>query len=194
MCCSRISEATKESTAGFGCAANDADPRATHAAINARAANCSSVAVIVPHLSAENSTQRVGDPHDNARVPRSITRQMRDRGTKFIAAHDGEQAFDGLLLQDLLSAHEEIVLGGQPYEVEIELPSGGLDAETDIGHAARDIGGDGRVREFDSLVAVDQGFIETELSEQPIEQAAGSGVRISIDETRLACRTGSEAR
>ncbi len=57
-------------------------------------------------------------------------------------------------------AGEEIVLGEDTDEVESELPRGGLDAEADVGHAARDIGGDGCMGELDLLRAINARFVD----------------------------------
>ena len=83
-------------------------------------------------------------------------------------------------------AGEEVVLGEDADEVEPELPRGSLDAKADIGHAARDIGGDGRMGELDLLRAVDLLFVQAMRCEQLIEQQAGARVMITIDEPRFA--------
>src|SRR6185437_7711301 len=115
-------------------------------------------------------------------VAQRITRQRGDGGMELGAAHDGEHVLHGAVLEGLLAAHEQVVLGDQPHEVQVKLARRGLDAEADIGHAARHVGGYGRVRELDPLVAIDEGRIEPALRQQPVEQQARAGVRIAVHE------------
>ena len=62
-----------------------------------------------------------------------------------MTADNVEDASHRLRLQEGAFADEEIVFGENPDEIETELARGGLDAEGDIGHAARDVGCDRRV-------------------------------------------------
>ncbi len=67
-------------------------------------------------------------------------------------------------------------------EVEAELPRGGFHAEAHIRHAARDIGRNRGMGEFDLLVAGDRARLDAVLIEQLFEQFARAGIRIAVDE------------
>ena len=84
-------------------------------------------------------------------------------------------------------ADEDVVLGHQRDEVEVELPCGCLDAKARIRHAAGHIGRDSRVREFDLLVALDARTLEPLLRQQLVKQHARARFRVAVDQadTRL---------
>src|SRR5580658_8966719 len=107
---------------------------------------------------------------DRSCIPRSVSWQLRNGRLKFFPSHNRKDTFHGFQFKELFSADEKVVLRHQANEVKIELPGRGLHTETDISHAARDIGGDRGMREFDVLIAVNRGTVERLLREELFEQ------------------------
>src|ERR1700730_18384239 len=111
-----------------------------------------------------------------------VARQLRNRRLEFLAAHDRQDTLHRFELQELLAADEEVVLGDQSNEIELELAGRGLHAESHVRHVAGDISGDGGMGEFDLLVAIDAGAIEFVLPQELLEEQAGGGIGIAVDE------------
>src|SRR6185437_5204759 len=116
------------------------------------------------------AAQRLSNSFDQAGVLDCISGQLGNRFVKLCAAHDGKHPLYGLVLEGLLPTYEQIVFGHEAHEVEVELPRRGLHPEARIGHAARHIGRDGRMRELDALIPVYARRVDMEPCDQLIEQ------------------------
>ena len=57
-----------------------------------------------------------------------------------------------------------------------------------IGHAAADIGGDGRVGVFENFITFDLARIHVRARKQKVEQQTGTGAALPVDETQAVAR------
>ncbi len=105
---------------------------------------------------------------------------------KLAAFHNIEHALHRLRIQKSAFTDEEIILRQHPDEIEPELPSRGLDAETCVRHAAGDVSCDGGMGKFHLLRAVDFSFVDLVQGEQLIEQQPRSRIVVAIDKASLA--------
>src|SRR3984957_9271368 len=101
------------------------------------------------------SLESLSNRFDCSGILASIPGQLRDRVPKLVASHDCQYTLHRLQFQKLLPTDAEIVFRDQLHKTEIELPGGGFDTETRVGHVAGDICGDGRMREFHLCVPID---------------------------------------
>src|SRR6202007_940846 len=80
----------------------------------------------------------------------------------------------------MLTANEEVVLGCESHEVEVELACGGLHSKAGVRHPTGNVCGHGGMREFHLLKPVYFPRVQTTLREKLIEQAASTGIRVAI--------------
>src|SRR6202158_3918585 len=105
---------------------------------------------------------------------------------KFAALHNIEHALHRLRFQKSALTDEEIILRQHSDEIESELPSRGLDAETRVRHAAGDVSGDGGMGKFHLLRAVDFSFVDLVQRQQLVEQQPRSRIVVAIDKASFA--------
>ena len=124
---------------------------------------------------------------------RLITRKLGDlRAERGVAQHRVELQHRGFG-EELVAAQEEVALADQRNEIEPEAPRRNLEAETRVGHAAADVGRDGRVRVLENLVAFDRAHIDVRALQQRIEQEPRSRARLPVDEAHAAPREIGDA-